>query len=454
MLLRIALFAGLVAAIVAGAPVAAANDTTSTDITVTRSDGTTTTGTIHAPVGATGRPGVVLVHGSGTSPSPQYAQVAAALARQGIVALTYAKRTENYTPAHRDYSLLADDALAGVAALRARPEVDPARVGLWGLSEGGWVAPMATARSADVAFLITIGANSGAPAAQQNWANETRFAAGGVRGSMVDTLARNAIRVAAGAGLFAQADYDPRPVLERIEQPVLGIWGELDRLTPPGDSSRGFQEAFDRVGKTNYTLRTLPDAQHGGFTTTDGFDRGAELAPGYVELMGAWVKALPGSADRSADAPAAQGHSVTPLTPLSWWESPAALLAVLIGTVLALTGYALTGLVRRWRLPSAVPARILVVTAGIGVVGSIAQLFYVASTRATSFGPLLFGRTLPWVASQVIAVCAVVALGFVIARRGRMLADAGRGARARWALLVCGGIGFTLWALYWGLLLP
>ncbi len=450
MLLRTALLTGMIAAVVAGAPVARADGPTTTDITFGRSDGTTTTGTVHAPAGATGRPGVVLVHGSGTSPSPQYAQVAAALARQGIVALTYAKRTEDYTPAHRDYSLLAEDALAGVAALRARPDVDPAKVGLWGLSEGGWVAPMATARSAEVAFLITIGANSGAPAAQQNWANETRFAAGGVRGSMVDTLGRNAIRVSAGAGLFAQADYDPTPVLESIRQPVLGIWGELDRLTPPGDSLRGFQEAFDRVGKTNYTLRTLPGAQHGGFTTTDGFDKGEDLAPGYAELMGDWVNALPTSADGSADRPAAQAHSVSPLTPLSWWESPAALLAVLVTTVLALAGYALTGLVRAWHLPSPGPARILVVTAGIGVVGTIAQLLWVASTRATSFGPLLFGRTLPWVALQAIAVCAVVALGFVVARGG----GGSAGARTRWALLVCGGVGFTLWALYWGLLLP
>ncbi|MFD4427886.1 alpha/beta hydrolase family protein [Nocardia sp. NPDC058497] len=454
MLSRIALAATMFAALLIGAPLAHAHDLTATDITFTRSDGTTTTGTIHAPAGATGRPGIVLVHGSGTARSPQYAQVAEALARQGIIALHYEKRTEDYTPAHRDFSLLADDALAGIAALRNRPEVNPAQVGLWGLSEGGWVAPLATSRSADVAFLITIGANSGAPAAQQTWANETRFAAAGVRGSMIDVLARNGIRQIAGAGQFAQADYDPLPVLARIEQPVLAIWGDKDRLTPPGDSLRGFQEAFDRVGKTNYSLRTLPNAQHGGFTTTDGFDKGEELAPGYAQLMGNWVNGLPGSAAGQADKPAVQGHSVSPLVSLAWWESTAAQLALLAGTLLALAGYALTGLARAWRLPNALPARILVVAAGIGIVGAVAQLLFVASTRATSFGPLLFGRTLSWVALQLVAVCAVVALGFVVARRGRMLDGAGTGARTRWALVVCGGIGFTLWSLYWGLLLP
>ncbi|MGS2808158.1 alpha/beta hydrolase family protein [Nocardia sp. MW-W600-9] len=454
MLLRIAALAAMTAALVAAAPTAAAQDRTTTDITVTRADGTTTTGTIHAPAGATGRPGVVLVHGSGTSPSPHYAQVADAFARAGIVALRYTKRVEDYTPAHRDFSLLADDALSGIAALRHRPEVDPSRVGLWGLSEGGWVAPLAASRSADVAFLITIGANSGAPAAQQTWANETRFAAAGVRGSMIDVLARNGIRQLAGAGQFAQAEYDPVPVLERLTQPVLAIWGDKDRLTPPGDSLRDFRVAFDRVGKTNYTLRTLPNAQHAAFTTTDGFDKGADLAPSYAELMGDWVNGLPGSAGAQVDRPAVQGHSVTPLTPLAWWESTPVQLALLLGTVLALGGYAVTGLVRSWRLSQARPARILVAAAGIGTLGTIALFLFVASTKAMSFGPLLFGRTLPWVALQVIAVCAVVALGFVVARRGRLLDGVGTGGRVRWALLVCGGAGFTLWALYWGLLLP
>ncbi|MEV0434779.1 hypothetical protein [Nocardia sp. NPDC050413] len=248
MLTRFVLLTSMIAALVAFAPTAGADETTA-DITFTRFDGTTTTGTVHAPAGAVGLPGVVLVHGSGDGRSPQYAQIATAFARQGIVTLRYEKRTEDYTPAHRDYSLLADDALAGAAALRDRPEVDPARVGLWGLSEGGWVAPLAASRSEDVAFLIVVGANAGAPAAQQAWANETRFGAAGVRGSMVDTLGRNAIRVSAAAGLFAQAYYDPVPVLEAIGQPVLAIWGDKDRLTPPGDSLRGFRDAFDRVGK-------------------------------------------------------------------------------------------------------------------------------------------------------------------------------------------------------------
>ncbi|WP_309234688.1 prolyl oligopeptidase family serine peptidase [Nocardia sp. XZ_19_385] len=452
---RIVLLAITIAAAV-GLPAAHAQTAVSTtEITFDRGDGTTTTGTLHAPAGATGRPGVVLVHGSGDGRGEHYNLVAEAFARAGIVALRYDKRTEGYTPSHRDYSLLADDALAGLAVLRNRPEVDPARVGLWGLSEGGWVAPLAASRSTEAAFLITIGANSAAPAAQQAWANETRFGAAGVRGSMVEVLARNGIRQLVAAGQFAQADYDPIPVLQRITQPVLAIWGDQDRLTPPGDSLRGFQAAFDSVGKANYTLRTLPNAQHGGQSTTNGFDKLPELAPGYGELMGEWVNGLPASAaPPSADRPAAQGHSVRALEPASWWESTAVQLSLLFGMILAMAGYVCTGVVKSWRLSDRVPARVLVCATVIGIAGTVVQLGYILTTRATSFGPLLFGRTLPWLALQLIALGAVVALGFVLARARHTLAGSNIGARTRWSLLVCGGTGFVLWALYWGLLLP
>lgn len=46
------------------------------------------------------------------------------------------------------------DALAAVASLKTRKEIDPARSGLLGHSERGLVAPLAATRSRDVAFIV------------------------------------------------------------------------------------------------------------------------------------------------------------------------------------------------------------------------------------------------------------------------------------------------------------
>lgn len=48
------------------------------------------------------------------------------------------------------------DVLAGVQFLKSRKEIDPGKIGLIGHSEGGMIAPMAAARSRDVAFIILL----------------------------------------------------------------------------------------------------------------------------------------------------------------------------------------------------------------------------------------------------------------------------------------------------------
>jgi hypothetical protein len=139
---------------------------------------------------------------------------------------------------------------------------------------------------------------------------------------------------------------------------------------------------------------------------------------------------------------------------VAWWESAPANLLLLAVIALAFGGYALTGAVPAWQLPDRRPARILISMAVIGIVGAVIQLGYTLTTRATSFGPLVFGRTLPWLALQIVAVCAVVALGYLLLRTPRSAAGMSKGAWARWAVSVVGGTGFVLWAIYWGLLLP
>lgn len=138
-------------------------DVRSTEVSITVSDGATRHGTVVAPadIAAPG-PAMVLVHGGGAGPREWLRQEAEAFARAGIVTLIYDKRTDGYTLTQRSYQRLADDALAAVRRLRTWPGVDPDRVGLWGVSEGGWVAPLAAVASEEVAFVITVGA-SGVP---------------------------------------------------------------------------------------------------------------------------------------------------------------------------------------------------------------------------------------------------------------------------------------------------
>ncbi|RSM82046.1 alpha/beta hydrolase [Amycolatopsis sp. WAC 01375] len=439
-----ALLAAAVVVVSSPVPAAAPDD----DVTFT-SHGVTLHGTVVAPEGDGPAPGIVMVHGSGEHDRDDYRTEAEAFAKAGIATLIYDKRTEGYSLFERDYSVLADDALAAVQALRSRPGVDPARVGVWGLSEGGWVAPLAASKSKDVAFAVTVGANGVSPDRQQSWAFETYLRRGGVTGSMVDMVASTNMRTLAGAGVFPEAGYDPVPVLEKVRQPVLGLWGELDRLTPPGEAVRIFRETLERAGNRQYTLKVFPHAQHGLRRTTDGFDKLDGFAPGYLDLVGAWVNGVRN--EPSADPPPPQASQSVALAPLAWYEAPWLQIAVWALALLAFAAYPVTALVgRRKEVPLARPARWLASTGLLATAGFLAYYIALTTGAAMAPGPVLFGRTLPWLVLQLAAIGVVIA-GVVTAVSWWRKKERG-GVRV--GLLVAGAVLFVPWAVHWGLLVP
>ncbi|WP_200871927.1 alpha/beta hydrolase family protein [Actinomadura welshii] len=473
MTLLVALLLGALSAAPAGAappeagppgagPVPAPPGPTSTEVSFTGSGGLTLHGSVLAPA-AKGppRPGVVLVTGSGAGvPREHLRTEAVEFARRGLAVLIYDKRSEGYTKLRRDYSELAGDALGGLRALRAQPGVDPAKVGLWGLSEGGWVAPLAASRSAEAAFVIVVGGNAMTPIRQQNWNETSALRREGVSGSLTDRGKSALARLAGDVGLFAEAHFDAEGVLRRVRQPLLGIWGEYDLQTPPEENPPLFARALRQGGNTRYTFRFFPDADHGAHRTPDrGITRGAELAPGYADLVATWVRDVTGGKAPEADAatPPRQEHASVDLPPLRWWESRWAQLAAAVLFLVAFTAYPLVALVRRVRGRRVRPVsrwpRVLAAAGLAAAFGPVVYLFYLVAGSAPDPGPVLGGRPLPWLILQALAVAAVVAAaGSAVA--WRRAAAVPPGERVRLGLLIAAGAVLVPWGLHWGVLLP
>ncbi|GAB3145537.1 alpha/beta hydrolase family protein [Microbispora hainanensis] len=446
-----------------GEAVAVPADLTGRDVSFAGSGGLTLHGTVLSQAkAAPGRPGMVLVHGAGTgTPRTKLMGEAVAFARTGMSVLVYDKRSEGYSTFHRSYSALADDALGAVAALRSQPGVDPAKVGVWGLSEGGWVAPLAASRSRDVAFVVVVGANALPPLRQQTWAVAAGLRKAGVAGSLVDRTEPALYRAIADGGLFPEPWYDPEPALAAVRQPVLAVWGVHDLLTPPEETPPIFARALEKGGNRHYTFRFFPGADHAAHLTPDGgVTRLPALAPGYADLVGSWVREVvagrPPLASVSGPAPE-QASSTVPVDRPAPWESATVQLAAMLLLIAAFAAYPVTALVRRLRgrARTAPPAAPRVVSAAglVAVLGSFAFLFYLLMTggKLAAPGPVLLGRPVVWLALQALALTTVAAsVRTVLAWR-----RAGtRGERLRLGLLLGGGALFLPWALYWGLLLP
>ncbi|MEU8124769.1 prolyl oligopeptidase family serine peptidase [Spirillospora sp. NPDC049024] len=443
---------------------------TSTDVAFTGAGGLTLHGTVLAPaVKGPPRPGVVLVTGSGAGvPREHLLTEATEFARRGLAVLIYDKRSAGYTALRRDYSELAEDALGGLRALRARPGVDHRKVGLWGLSEGGWVAPLAASRSAEAAFVIVVGGNAMTPIRQQTWNEVSDLRRVGVSGSLIDRGKPALARLAGDVGLFAEAYFDAPAVLARVRQPLLGVWGEHDLQTPPEDNPPLFAKALRRGGNDRYTFRFFAGADHAAHLTPDGgTTRGPELAPGYADLVGAWVRDVTSGKPPAADAatppggtatPPHQAHASTEVAPLAWWESRWVHLAAAVLFLVGFLAYPLAALVRRLRGRRARPvsrwARLL---AGAGLVAAFGPVVYLLSLVAGSDpspGPVLGGRPLPWLVLQGLAAATVVAAAGTALAWRRTGAAVPRGERVRLGLLLAAGAVFVPWGVHWGVLLP
>jgi pimeloyl-ACP methyl ester carboxylesterase len=124
------------------------------------SHGATLSGSIVFPAGDI-HAAVVFIHGSGKQ--TRNLGVAEQFARGGIAALVYDKRGAgksggeyegNQNVSEKNISLLADDSVSAMRSLSTHPSMKGIRAGFAGISQAGWIAPLAAERSELAKFLV------------------------------------------------------------------------------------------------------------------------------------------------------------------------------------------------------------------------------------------------------------------------------------------------------------
>ena len=185
------------------------------------------------PTGTGPFPAIVMGHGSGQATRHQLGSIAGRFAAAGFAVLRYDKRgvgdsggvyevAGNVANSERTFPILAGDMLAGVEFLKTRGDVDPARIGLFGVSQAGWIIPLAASRSSDVKFMILVVGPTVSVGVENYYSNLVEFTPSA---SLDDAYARS--RVYSGPH-----GYDPRRTLESLSTPGLWLLGGADRSIP------------------------------------------------------------------------------------------------------------------------------------------------------------------------------------------------------------------------------
>ncbi len=141
-----------------------------------QSGGADIEGTLFRPPGSGPIPAVVLTPGAGLSSRYNLASEALAYAAAGVAAFVYDK--PGLGRSGGNWLLLAiEDQVAYVTAAVGRPanRSDIGPVGVWGFSQGGWVAPLAAARESGVAFVVMVSGAAVSPQEQYTQAVAVRL---------------------------------------------------------------------------------------------------------------------------------------------------------------------------------------------------------------------------------------------------------------------------------------
>ena len=298
-------------------------------------DGARLAGTLFLPSDDGRHAAVVLFHGSG--PQVRDTETGLWFAKHGLAALAYDKRGVGESSG--DYRAvpfmdLCDDGLAAIAFLKRRGDIDAARIGVWGLSQGGWLGPLAASRSRDVRFVIAVSGPAVTPGEQMifYYANQLRreglsetdiAGASALRRQVWRYLSthqdyaatREALTRSASQRWFPmlreQADrtfhaptseilrltgiwytremnYDPTRALRQLDVPVLFLFGDRDEVTPVPASVAVLNAIRSEHPDRDTRIQIVAGADH--VMTVDDASGRRVIAQEYLDTMAAWLR--------------------------------------------------------------------------------------------------------------------------------------------------------------------
>ncbi len=312
-------------------------------------------GTLTLPPGEGKVPAALLISGSGAlnrdlelAGHKPFLVLADHLTRLGIAVLRVDDRGiggstgSTWQSTSRDK---ANDVLFGVRFLRRHDRIDPERVGLIGISEGGLVAPLALNRvePGTIAYAVLL-AGPGVPGGDLLRQQLRRIAAAnGAPAEMIEELAALQDRgleiiasdmppAEAEAGLREVAKeqmaaspetaqlsgedletalsaavetnlspwfrffirYDPRPALGGLAVPTLALFGGKDTQVDADQNQSAMEAAFAGSGNRDITVRRFPEKNHlfqtAGTGSPNEYAQIEEtMAPEVLDLIGSWI---------------------------------------------------------------------------------------------------------------------------------------------------------------------
>jgi pimeloyl-ACP methyl ester carboxylesterase len=320
-------------------------------------------GDLQLPVTEGKHPAIIMVHGDGGIDrygSSTYRPIMKRFLRAGYAVFSWDKPGTGESSGEfvdgawiitNRASILVD----AVEFLKRHPAIDPQRIGVWGISQGGIVMPMALTMSDGIAFMIVIsgpGVDSidqtayliGRQTLCQGYSEEEakladQSFAGMCKATTYEEYRENMVNLIqfppalsfTGSNIRPEEEwspwdrnvdafFNPITVIEQTTIPVLAFFGEKDTQVDPFQGAQAYEEALQQAGNQNYRVELIPGVDHnivlcesGCMDARDRRSRADWLkyAPEYLDWMEEWLVQLSESGEKST-LTATPGRATSP----------------------------------------------------------------------------------------------------------------------------------------------
>ena len=225
-------------------------------------------GLLFVPEGAGPFPAAVVIHGSGTSRRDKlgwYLTLTKYLQDSGIVVLLPDKRGSEKSEGDwrtASFEDLATDTRAAIEYLRTQRSVPLSGIGVIGMSQGGWIAPIVASQESDLAFLVSMVGPMVTPREQLLYEENHNLRQLGFLPGISNVLAYVGsanVRYLAQPQLYKLiVDYDPLLYWGRISVDSLALFGTDDTNVPSAESAR----RLESLGNPHVRVKVYEGSGH------------------------------------------------------------------------------------------------------------------------------------------------------------------------------------------------
>jgi pimeloyl-ACP methyl ester carboxylesterase len=280
-------------------------------------------------------PVIIMVHGSGNATrhgAVDFEPLIEIFLRNGFAVLSWDKPgtgesrgdfTQGYSLTER--AIILCDA---VKVLVENPSIINTAIGVWGISQAGWVMPLALEKTQDIAFMMVVSGGGEDGIEQMAYQVGQMVACSGGSAEQVSDVEKywsqmqkaqeyNEYREAAeilvsipgvsehtGLSVSEQnqwspwpreidAFFDPMEVIETTTLPMLIHFGELDKNIDPVQGAQAYKSALEKAGNEDYRVITIQGVGHVLTPATTGcLDEpvSGEWVTEYLDTLENWIQ--------------------------------------------------------------------------------------------------------------------------------------------------------------------